>query len=102
MIRGHLDALTPGGVAEGWAFDAADRDRVLTVQLLDPEDAEIGLGFAGLYRADLAEAGFRHGWCAFRLRLSRPAEALRGLRLSLRDATTGEPIHATDKPAWRR
>jgi hypothetical protein len=100
MIRGHLDALTPGGFAEGWAFDDAARDRVLTVRLTGPDEEELGLGQARLYRADLARIGYRYGWCGFRLRLSRPAEHLRGLMLSLRDAATGEAFHATDKAAW--
>jgi hypothetical protein len=99
MIRGHLDALTPAGFAEGWAYDDATPDGVLTVRVQDPAGEELGLGFANLFRGDLAEVGFRHGWCAFRLRLSRPTEALRGARLSLHEATSGAQIHATD--AWR-
>lgn len=99
MIRGHLDALTPGGFAEGWAFDDAAPDAVLMVRLLGPDAAELARGLANLHRGDLAEVGFRHGWCAFRLRLARPTEALRGARLALCDAATGAEIHATD--AWR-
>lgn len=99
MIRGHLDALTPAGFAEGWAFDDAMPGGALTVQILDAHGEELGLGFANLFRGDLAEVGFRHGWCAFRLRLSRGTEELRGARLSLRDAASGAEIHATD--AWR-
>jgi len=100
MIRGHLDALTPGGFAEGWAFDAEDRDRILTVRLTGPEEEELGRGQARLFRADLARVGYRHGWCGFRLRLGRPAEALRGQMLALSDAATGAPIHQTGKAAW--
>jgi hypothetical protein len=99
MIRGHLDSLTPGGFAEGWAFDDAEPDRILTVRLADAEGAELGLGFANLYRGDLAEVGFRHGWCAFRLRLSRPTAELAGQRLVLTEAAGGTDIAATD--AWR-
>jgi hypothetical protein len=99
MIRGHLDALTPGGFAEGWAYDDATPDAVLTVAVQAPAGEEVARGFANLHRGDLAEVGFGHGWCAFRLRLSRPAEALRGARLSLRDARDGAEIHATD--TWR-
>lgn len=98
MIRGHLDALTTGGVAEGWAFDDAAPDRVLTVRLLGPDGEELGLGFAGQYRGDLAEIRFRHGWCAFRLRLSRGEAELRGQRLRLVEAGSGQPIHEAD--AW--
>jgi hypothetical protein len=99
MIRGHLDALTPGGFAEGWAFDDATPEDAMIVRLLDPEERELGLGFANLFRGDLAEIGFRHGWCAFRLRLARPTATLKGQRLTLREATGGDEIHATD--AWR-
>ncbi|WP_270938939.1 DUF4214 domain-containing protein [Falsiroseomonas oryzae] len=99
MIRGHLDALTPGGFAEGWAYDTAAPDAILTVCIAAPDGAEIARGYANLHRGDLAEVGFRHGWCAFRLRLSRPTEALAGARLVLREAAGGAEIHATD--AWR-
>jgi hypothetical protein len=100
MIRGHLDALTPGGFAEGWAFDDQDRDRVLTVRLTGPEEEELGLGLARMFRADLARIGYRYGWCGFRLRLARPAEDLRGVAMTLCDAATGTAIHATDKAGW--
>jgi hypothetical protein len=99
MIRGHLDALTPAGFAEGWAYDDADADAVMTIAVQAPDGEEIARGFANLHRGDLAEIGFRYGWCAFRLRLSRPTGSLRGARLSLRDARDGAEIHATD--AWR-
>lgn len=91
MITGHLDALTPSGFAEGWAFDKAAPDAVVTVRLCGPADQELGLGLANLHRPDLAEAGLRHGWCAFRLRLALPGpvETLKGTRLALRE-TTGD------------
>ena len=97
MIRGHLDSLTPSGVAEGWAFDDADPSVSVTIRILSGEQ-ELGRGFANLYRGDLADVGFRNGWCAFRLRLSKPAEALCGARLSLQVAD-GKEIHATE--SWR-
>jgi hypothetical protein len=98
MIRGHLDSLTPGGFAEGWAYDDATPE-VLLVRVQDPAGAELALGHANHYRGDLAEVGFRHGWCAFRLRLARPTASLKGLKLALHEATTGAVIHATD--AWK-
>jgi hypothetical protein len=103
MIRGHIDALTSGGFAEGWAFDGAAPDRILTVRLLAPEEEELALGPAHLYRADLAEVRYRHGWCAFRLRLSRDPATLRGQRLSLREAESGKELHASaDLPLRER
>lgn len=99
MFRGHLDSLTQGGIAEGWAFDDARPDLALIVSLHREDGAELGRGFAWAFRRDLAEAGLRHGWCAFRLRLSEGAEALRGTRLILRDAASGAQIHASD--SWR-
>ena len=103
MIRGHIDTLTSGGFAEGWAFDSAAPERVLTVHLLGPEGEELALGLAHLYRANLAQAGYRHGWCAFRLRLSRDPAGLRGQLLSLRDPESGKELHASaDLPLRER
>jgi hypothetical protein len=99
MLRGHLDALTLNGFAEGWAFDEAAPGVGLGVRLHGPEGEVLAEGVANLHRGDLAEVGFRLGWCAFRLRLSRGAETLAGARLSLRAAETGAEIAATDK--WR-
>ena len=99
MLRGHLDAVTQGGFAEGWAFDNTRPDLALIVSIHREDGAELGRGFAWAFRKDLAEAGLRHGWCAFRLRLSEGAEALRGTRLILRDAASGAQIHASD--SWR-
>lgn len=98
MIRGHLDAITRNGFAEGWAYDDAAPHRSLGVRLLAPDGALLGEGLAHLHRGDLAEVGFRWGWCAFRLRLARPAAELAGLRLTLR-AEDGTEIITTD--TWR-
>jgi hypothetical protein len=99
MFRGHLDSITQGGIAEGWAFEDARADLVLTVSLHRDDGGELGRGFAWAFRKDLAELGLRHGWCAFRLRLSEGADALRGTRLILRDAVGGAQIHASAN--WR-
>ena len=98
MLRGHLDSLTQSGFAEGWAFDQAWPDLVLTVSIHREDGVELGRGFACAYRKDLAELDLRHGWCAFRLRLSEGAEALRGTRLILRDCASGAQIH--DSSTW--
>ncbi len=99
MLRGHLDALTRHGFAEGWAFDDAAPEASLAIRLHGPDDAPLAEGVANLHRGDLADVGFRLGWCAFRLRLARPVEELAGARLVLRAAATGAEIAATD--AWR-
>jgi hypothetical protein len=95
MLRGHLDALSPGGFADGWAFDDARQDHVLIVSIHRDDGAELGRGFAWAFRRDLAELGLRHGWCAFRIRLSEGPDTLRGTRLVLRDGASGAPIHAS-------
>ena len=95
MFRGHLDSLTQGGFAEGWAFDDARPDLALIVSIHREDGPELGRGFAWAFRKDLAEHGLRHGWCAFRLRLSEGADTLRGTRLILRDAVGGAQIHAS-------
>ena len=99
MFRGHLDSLTQGGFAEGWAFDDARPDLALIVSIHREDGPELGRGFAWAFRKDLAEHGLRQGWCAFRLRLSEGAEALRGARLILRDCASGAQIHASS--TWR-
>lgn len=102
MIRASLDALTQGGYAEGWAYDDAALAEPVALRLHGPDGAELGGGLANLYRADLADAGFRYGWCAFRLRLTLPeggVEALKGARLVLREAAGGAEIVATAE--WR-
>jgi hypothetical protein len=99
MLRGHLDSVTQGGFAEGWACDDARPDVALIVCIHREDGAELARGFAWAFRKDLAELGLRHGWCAFRLRLSEGAEALRGTRLILRDCASGAQIHASS--TWR-
>jgi hypothetical protein len=100
-MRGHLDALTPGGFAEGWAFDPDAPATPLVVRLLDPAGAEVARGLAAHHRADLAGIGYRFGWCAFRLRLSMPAELLRDVPLTLLESNTGVILHAAARPAWQ-
>lgn len=94
MIRGHLDALTAGGFVEGWAFDRDAPMRPVKVRVVDPEGEELGLGYAHLFRADLAHVNFGMGWCAFRLRLARPLTEIADLPLTLQAAETGEEVQA--------
>ncbi|SHI73264.1 hypothetical protein SAMN02745194_00971 [Roseomonas rosea] len=94
MIRGHLDALTAAGFVEGWAFDTEAPGRPLKLRVLDPEGQELALGYAHLFRADLAHVNFGHGWCAFRLRLGRPVAEVAEIPVSLQSADTGDEIQA--------
>jgi hypothetical protein len=94
VIRGHLDALTRGGFVEGWAFDSDQPGRPLRIRVLGPGEAELALGHAHLYRRDLADVNFGHGWCAFRLRLALPVEEVAELPLSLHAAETDQEILA--------
>jgi hypothetical protein len=75
MIRGHLDAVTSGGFAEGWAFDSDSPQVVVTVALRAADGTELGRGLANLHRADMADLGFRFGWCAFGCGCRRPARS---------------------------
>ncbi len=87
MLRGHIDALTSSGYIEGWAFDDEAPLQPLVVCVM-AGSAEVALGIASRYRWDLAEdGGFGTGWCAFRLRVSGPAEALRDQPLALLEAS---------------
>lgn len=97
--RGHLDAVTTGGFAEGWAYDRERPAEPLVVRVSDAAGEELGIGRAELHRHDLADLGFRHGWCAFRIRLPRNADKLKGTRLVLQDVATGLELHATE--SWR-
>jgi hypothetical protein len=93
MIRGHLDALTAGGFVEGWAFDQEQPTRPLKIRVAGPEGEELALGHAHLFRADLANVDFGHGWCAFRLRLTQPVERVAAMAVSLRAAETDQELH---------
>ena len=84
MIRGHLDALTAMGFVEGWCFDESRPDRPLRLRVTGPDGVEVAAGHANLFRADLANAGFGYGWCAFRLRLSVPIDDAAAMPLALR------------------
>jgi len=97
--RAHLDAVTTGGFAEGWAFDRDNTAEPLLLRVLDAGGEEFGRGHANLHRTDLADGGLRHGWCAFRIRLTRTGDALRGTRLVLQDVATGTEVHASEN--WR-
>ncbi len=82
LLQGHIDALTACGFVEGWAFDAEDPGRPLSVCVL-AEGTEVAAGLANLYRWDLADAGYGTGWCAFRLRLAVEARSLADTALTL-------------------
>jgi hypothetical protein len=88
MPRGYIDSLTTSGLVEGWALDETRPFARLAVAVLTPGGEEIASGCAGLWREDLAQAGFGYGWCAFRLALSDPPEALSGSTLQLVEAAT--------------
>lgn len=96
---GHLDAVTSGGFAEGWAYDRENPAEALLVRVVGAGGEELATGRAETYRRDLAEIGFRQGWCAFRIRLPAGVEALSGTRLLLQDVVTGLDLHATS--TWR-
>lgn len=92
MIRGHLDALTALGFAEGWCFDDERPGHPLDVRVRSPGGEEVAAGHANLHRADLAKVGFGHGWCAFRLRLSIPVEEAVAVPLALHAGTGEEAV----------
>jgi hypothetical protein len=92
VIRGHLDALTAAGFVEGWAFDENAPGRPVKVRVLDPEGQELALGYAHMFRADLANVNFGFGWCAFRLRLGAPVAEVAKVAVRLQSAETGQDI----------
>lgn len=83
MPRGHIDSLTTSGLVEGWALDDSRPLTPLAVAILDRSGAEIASGDAAVWREDLAQASHGYGWCAFRLALGAPPEAVSGQVLRL-------------------
>lgn len=86
MIRGRLEKLLLEGFVEGWACDEDRPTAALDIEVREAGGETIASGLANLYRDDLADTRVGLGWCAFRLRLTRPAEALRDARLTLHAA----------------
>jgi len=68
VLRGYIDSVTSLGYVEGWAYDTDEPAKTLEVALL-LGNTEVAWGLAHRFRADLMEAAFGVGWCAFRLRL---------------------------------
>ena len=88
-MDGHLDNLTSSGYLEGWAFDAARPLHALPVAVVC-EGQEIAWGLAHRFRKDLMTSGCGTGWCAFRMKVEGPKDALprSQLRLHLRGTNT--------------
>src|SRR5476651_1105133 len=67
-IRCHIDRLSPSSIS-GWAFDPADPEATLEVEILY-EGRAVGAGVAASYRPDLQRAGFHEGRCGFTIELA--------------------------------
>ena len=89
MISGRLERLYAGGYVEGWAFESLAPERALVVDIRVAGVQVVAEGLAHLYREDLAKARQGLGWCAFRLRLARPAVELRRGLIALHEKLSG-------------
>jgi hypothetical protein len=98
---GYIDAVTSSGWAEGWAFDEQRPGAPLIVAVQDAHGAEIALGPAQLYRRDLAETGHSYGWCAFRLRLTKPVSQIRAAPVQLIAKISRERMFGPEVPRYR-
>jgi len=96
MIRGRLETIYSQGYLEGWAYDPDELGRPVLVEVVDASGASVAMGLALGYREALAQAGLAGGWASFRLRVHRPAAALRGVGLVLIDPASGEKIFSAD------
>jgi hypothetical protein len=86
-LQGYIDHVGPQDI-EGWAFDAENPDLPVMVEIL--VDARvIHTGLACEFRADLKEAGFARGRCAFRMALPQALPANRLHTLEVRRAADG-------------
>jgi len=100
MIRGRLETLYSQGYIEGWAYDADNLARPVAVEIRGPDGVSVARGLALGYREALARAKLAGGWCSFRLRVERPAEALRKVGLGLYESNTGERLYYADAVAY--
>ncbi len=91
-LRGHIDRLTPEGLLEGWCWEEGNPERRVEVSVV--VDGVIACsGVAGIFRADILEAGIGDGFHAFAIFLPwTDPHARRATTFMLRDAQTGEPI----------
>jgi hypothetical protein len=89
MISGRLEKLFSGGYVEGWAFDSQAPERPLVIDVRTGAGGVIAQGLANLFRDDLADRGEGLGWCAFRLRLAKPAAEFMRHPLALHDKDSG-------------
>ena len=96
MLRGHLDSVTSLGYLEGWAFDEDNPMRAVDISVLKDGNV-IASGTAMLFRKDLSDAGIGLGWCAFRLKLSAPAESAESGIFQLLEHTSGISLLKTSK-----
>ena len=101
MPLGYIDAVTSAGFVEGWAFDEQRPGEPLMVSVQEADGAEVALGPAHLYRRDLAETGYSYGWCAFRLRLTKPVGQVRTAKLQAVAKLSQERMFGPQIPAYR-
>jgi hypothetical protein len=93
-LQGWIDHAD-GEVLEGWAVDSTEPNWPVSLEVL-LGDWVLGKALACGYREDLANAGFRQGWCRllFPLPENLPLSARRNLRVRRAGGLLGLPMTA--------
>jgi hypothetical protein len=93
-LQGWIDHAD-GEVLEGWAVDSTEPNWPVSLEVL-LGDWVLGQTLACGYREDLANAGFRQGWCRFVFSLPKnlPLSARRNLRVRRAGGLLGLPMTA--------
>ena len=91
-ILGSLDRVTEDGVVEGWAWDDERPGQQVKVSIF-ADGMNVGSTIALLFRGDLADAGIGDGRHSLQFLLPYTVFGQgRGLRVTLREASTGLEI----------
>lgn len=89
-LQGHLDGVV-GGVAEGWAWNKADPEQRLKVEILD-DDTPVVTGEVGQLRPDLLASGIGDGRYGFRIPLPSTSFDGRQHLITARIADRNQPL----------
>lgn len=91
-MQGHIDAVTPEGLVEGWCRDETDDSARPAVRFL-VNGIAAGEANAGLYRDDLKRAGLGDGHYGFSGHVDCDAFTSRRVQsVQMVDAASGQPI----------
>ena len=99
-LRGYVDGCD-GTAVWGWAQDLAYPDAPVCLDVL-VDGTAVGLVLAGLFRADLAQAGIGDGCHAFRFTLPSPLSPAGSHVVTVRPAADGKVVGRADAVPKRK